>query len=122
MLRAGLRRLASLVGASLGVVLLVAAALALLLGTGLARSVSLGFYLVGTFLLVGGFFFGNRGPVRLRGRPGEEGFFGVSGRRRIGWATPEEQEDALATSAVYVGLGVLLVLVGVVVDDRFTLV
>ena len=32
------------------------------------RSVSLGFYLVGCFLLVGGFFFGNRGPRAAEGR------------------------------------------------------
>lgn len=121
MIRAGLRRLAILAGGSVLAAAVLSAAVGLVLGTGLARAVSLGFYAVGAFFLVGGFFFGTRGPVRLKSRPGEEGLFGLSGKRRLRWATPEEQEDSLATSAVYVLLGVLLVVVGVVVDDRLAL-
>jgi hypothetical protein len=120
-IRAGLRRLATVAVVAVAVVAALSAVGGLAFGTGLARAVSLGFYVVGAFLLVGGLFFGNRGPVRLRSLPGEEGVFGVGGKRRLRWATREEQEDALATSALYVLLGVILVVVGVVVDDRLAL-
>lgn len=121
MVRAGLRRLGIVVAVAVGVVVVLSAVVGLAFGTSVARATSLGLYVVGAFFLVGGFFFGNRGPVRLRSRPGEEGLFGVSGKRRVGWATLEEQEDALATSALYVLFGVLLVVAGVLVDDRLRL-
>ena len=52
------------------------------LGASLSRALSLGFYAVGAFLLVAGFFMGNRGPVRLRGQPGDEGVWGLGRKQR----------------------------------------
>lgn len=92
-----------------------------LLGAPLARSISLGFYLVGSFVLVLGFFMGNRGPARLKGPVGDEGPWGISPRRRMRWASPEERESALADSAVFVTIGLVLILIGVVADTRYTL-
>ena len=60
--------------------------------------VSVGFYLVGCFLLVGGFFLGNRGPVRPKRRAAPS----LLGPRFMRWATPAEREDTLNSSAVFV--------------------
>ena len=66
---------------------LVAAVLGLVVGSSLARSVSLGFYAVGSFLVIVGFFIGNRGPIRAKGEDAALlGLFPV--RRR--WADPDE--------------------------------
>jgi hypothetical protein len=62
--------------------------------------------------LIGGFFLGNRGPVRAqRNQP-----IPLFGTRFVRWATPEEQHEAINTSAVYVSLGFALILVGVLAD------
>ena len=94
-----------------------------LLGASLERSLVLGFYLVGCFLMVAGFFAGNRGPTRVKSEsPGATATpFGIfSGERRIRWATLGEQEEAINNSAVFVGLGIVLVIFGVLLDGRHT--
>jgi hypothetical protein len=121
-IRAGLRRLALVAATAVGAVTALSALAGLAFGVPLVRAVSLGCYCVGALFLVVGFLVGSRGPVRVRSRPGEEGVLGLGGRRRLGWATREEQEDALAASALAVLLGVLLVVLGVLVDDRRELV
>jgi hypothetical protein len=85
-------------------------------GASLGRSVSLGFYLVGCFLLVVAFFVGNRGPVRQKG-PGAPLF----GPRFMRWATPLEREESLNESALYLVLGIVLILLGVATDSRVSL-
>jgi hypothetical protein len=37
------------------------------------------------------------------------------------WATPEEREESLSISVVFVALGVVLILFGVVADTRYKL-
>ncbi len=121
MLRAAGRRFLSLLlPFAIGTVV-VSIALGLALGSSVARSISLGFYLVGSFVLVSGFFMGNRGPARLKGPVGDEGPWGISPRRRLRWASAEEREAALADSAVFVAIGFVLILVGVAADTRYTL-
>lgn len=88
----------------------------LLAGASLGRAISVGFYLVGSFLLVGGFFTGNRGPLRLKS---DEAGLPFWGSRAVRWATVEEREDAINTSAIYVALGFVLILAGVAVDTRY---
>ena len=118
MLRAAFRRFAILLGAAAALVVVVGIAVGLAAGAALDRAVSLGFYGVGTFLVVAGFFVGNRGPVRTRDdRPG----FLFLGSHRRRWATAEEREGSLNDSAIFVTLGVLLVLLGVVADSRYEL-
>jgi hypothetical protein len=90
----------------------------LLVGSSLDRALSVGFYLAGCFLLVGGFFLGNRGPVRPKGEEGPSMF----GPRFMRWATPAEREDTINSSAVFVTIGFVLLLLGVLVDSRVTLV
>jgi hypothetical protein len=104
----------------------VSALLGLAAGASLNRAISIGFYLVGCFLLIAGFFIGNRGPARLKGSEAESGgalggMFGIGGSRRLRWATPEEREEAISNSAVFVSLGFALILIGVIADNRFRL-
>jgi hypothetical protein len=86
----------------------------LALGEGAFRSVSLGWYIVGSALLLGGFFVGNRGPTRPQG----EGWMPFGMRRWVRWATPDEQRESISLSALLIVLGFLLILLGVVVDPH----
>jgi uncharacterized membrane protein HdeD (DUF308 family) len=119
---AALRRLTGLF--LLATVLALAGALifGVLLGADPARSISMAFYLIGSFLLIAGFFVGNRGPVRLKpGDRGEEGSYMFFGSRFVRWASPSEREENINLSAIFVVLGFLLILVGVVADNRYDL-
>jgi uncharacterized membrane protein HdeD (DUF308 family) len=121
--RGAARRIALVLGVVLGITGLASALVGLLAGSSLARSISVGFYLVGCFLIVLGFFSGVRGPVRPRGKVEDErplaSSFGVgvfwSGVRT---ATTDERTDALATAWVFLLLGIALIVAGVLVDSR----
>ena len=103
------------------VVLLLAAAVAALAGLAigavwdfaLTRALALGFYIVGSLLLIGGFFVGNRGPVRAS----REGGVPLFGSRFVRWATREELDESINASAVYVTLGVALILLGIAAES-----
>jgi hypothetical protein len=119
-----LRRLAVAILISVGVTAAGSLLLGLLLGASLDRSLVLGFYLMGCFLMLAGFFVGNRGPTRVKSEsPAASATpFGVfSGERRLRWATLNEQEETINSSAVFVGLGVLLVIIGVLLDGRHSI-
>lgn len=118
-----LGRLAGLLALSAGVTAAGSLVLGTLAGTSVDRSLSLGFYAVGSFLLVAGFFVGNRGPVRVRSETPGSGFafFPVFGARRLGWATPSEQREVISNSAVFIVLGLALVALGVLVDSSHRL-
>ena len=123
---AALRRLVLLVFLCSAVTLVGSTLLGLLVGASLDRSISLGFYGVGCFLMVSGFFVGNRGPARVKseeaaGGPAIPGF-GVLGGRRLRWATAEEQHDTIGHSGLFIALGFILVVIGVLVDSRHSLV
>jgi hypothetical protein len=102
--------------------LAVSLAIGLPLGAGVARTVSIGFYAVGSFLLISGFFVGNRGPVRLTRTGGDAGGPFLLGSRFVRWATPEEREETINLSAIFVVLGFVLIIVGIVADNRYDLV
>ena len=110
---AGVRRFLSiLVGAAL-LIGAISFAAGLVAGADLSRSIALGYYLAGSILLLGGFFVGNRGPVRAkRNQP-----VPLFGTRFVRWATADELDEAINTSAVYVSLGFALILVGVLADS-----
>jgi hypothetical protein len=111
--KAALRRFVVLL-AGITVVTGVLSLLAALAGGGtIERAVAVGFYLVGSFMLIAGFFIGNRGPVRPKGTGPM--FFGS---RMMRWATPLEREESLNESAVFVALGFVLILIGIAVDSR----
>ena len=115
---AAFRRLAGLLVLAGGTTLVISLSLGLLLGESLSRAVSVGFYLVGSFLTIAGFFVGNRGPVRLKKDVGVP----LLGSRFVRWATPEEREESINTSAIYVVLGFSLIFLGVLADTRYSLV
>jgi hypothetical protein len=121
MVVAALRRLAVAIVISVGVTAVGSLLIGLLVGASIDRSLVLGFYLVGCFLMIAGFFAGNRGPTRVKSEtPGASATpFGVfSGERRLRWATLGEQEEAINNSAVFVGLGIVLVAIGILLDSR----
>jgi hypothetical protein len=106
-----------------GVTMLVAVLAGLALGSDLGRAISLGFYVVGSFLVVTGFLSGNRGPLRPRLTPEERdaagAFFGVgtvTGGVRP--ATLDERHDALATAWLFLVIGLALIALGILADSR----
>ena|ERR671928_543776 len=113
MWRAAARRFLVLLGAIAGATALLSLIGGLLGGGSLDRAVSIGFYLVGSFMLIAGFFVGNRGPVRAKGVGTQ-----LLGSRLMRWATPLEREESMNESAVYVALGFALILIGVLADSR----
>ncbi len=121
MIVAALRRFALLLVSTALVTAGVSLLIGLAAGASVGRSVSIGFYLVGSFLLIFGFFAGNRGPVRQKGEQGL-GFFVPLPGRMLRWASASEQEESINLSALLVALGFVLILLGVVADNRYTLV
>ena len=119
-----LKRFAILLFACGSVTAVCAVLLGLLFGASPLRSISVGFYLVGSFLLLGGFFFGNRGPLRARPEDETEGGSPISffGRRQIRVATAEERADSINMSVLLIVIGLVLLALGVVADTRYALV
>jgi hypothetical protein len=117
MLVPALRRFVVLLLSVGGATAAVSALLGLATGSSLSRSVSLGFYLIGCFLLIAGFFVGNRGPVRTRGDE-TAGMASFLTNRRLRWATGTEQEESLNMSGVFIALGFAIVMLGVLTDMR----
>lgn len=123
---AAARRIAVLFGLAVVVIAGVSALIGLALGSSATRSAATGLYLVGCFLIVLGVFAGVRGPLRPAGEAEDAepmgGLLGVGifskGIRR---ATSEEREDAKATAWLFLALGAVMVVVGIVVDPRTSL-
>ena len=115
---AALSRLVGLFVLAAGVTVVGAIVFGLAVGAA-SRAISVGFYLTGSFMLVAGFFVGNRGPVRFRGDKEAPLFWGS---RFVRWASPSEREENINLSAVFIVLGFVLILVGVAADNRYDLV
>lgn len=116
-LLAALIRFAALLGASIAVVVLLVLPFGLLLGASANRSISLGLYLLGCFLMVAGFFVGNRGPFRTQDDV-ETPRLG----RRLRSASRGEMLESIAVSAVFIVLGLVLIALGAAIDSRADLV
>jgi hypothetical protein len=121
---AALRRLVVLVALCTAVTLVGSVMLGLLAGASLDRAISLGFYGLGCFLMVSGFFIGNRGPARVKSETAGSTMLPIPGMgsRRLRWATLDEQHESINNSAVFILLGLILVLIGVVVDSHHSLI
>jgi len=117
---AALRRLAVAILLCVGVTVVGSLVIGALAGASLERSLVLGFYLMGCLLMLGGFFVGNRGPARIKSEEAGPAMtpFGVFGDRRLRWATLGEQDETINSSALLVGLGLVLVAIGVLLDGR----
>ena len=114
---AAARRFLTILGVLVGAISLGAVSIGLILGTSLNRSIAIGFEAFGCLLLVLGFFVGNRGPVRTKGEASP--FFGP---RFVRWATAEEHTSTIAESAIFIVLGLLLIVIGLAIDSRYNLV
>ena len=121
---AAIRRLVILVVGLSVVVAAVSALFGALIGASLDRAVALGFYGLGCFLMVSGFFVGNRGPARVKSETAGSTILPLPGmgNRRLRWATLDEQNETINNSAVFIVVGLILVLIGVVVDSHHSLV
>jgi hypothetical protein len=117
--RGAARRFGLMLGGVAGVTALVAAVLGLVVGSSLSRAVSLGFYAVGSFLVIIGFFVGNRGPIRAKGE--DAALFGLFPLRRR-WAEADEHAATINDSALLVVLGFVLIVLGIAVDTRYDLI
>ena len=116
-MRAAARRFLLLIG-GIGAAVLCGGLLIAALGiTSAERAVSLGFYAVGSFLALGGFLAGNRGPYRPGGSMREERFGGRSLRR----ATPDDERESTNMAVLLTTTGFLLLAVGVIIDSRVKL-
>lgn len=119
MLVAGIRRFAVIAAVMLGIALGVGLLAALVLHASARRAVSVTCYGLGGFLLVSGFFHGVRPPLRVDEEQGTPSMFGIlltKGKLRN--ASLEERHDAISSSALFVVLGVMLILIGGVIDPR----
>jgi hypothetical protein len=112
-MRAAVRRFGLLFVSAAAASALVGIVLGLIVGEP-SRGVALGWYIGGSTLLLGGFFVGNRGPSRPQG----EGWSAFSFKRWVRWATPEEQQESLSLSALLIALGLILIVLGVLVDPH----
>ena len=91
-------------------------------GSSVSRSASVGFYVVGSLLLLFGFFVANRGPVRPKADDPGAGLFGpLFQTRMLRWATAEDVGESLNMSAVFVALGLVLIILGAATDTRYPL-
>ena len=116
---AALRRLLVLLAATAVAVGAVGVLFGLATGSPLERSASVAYYIVGAFLIVLGFFAGNRGPLRPRLADEEPiaGLFGTGlALRRARRATGRERVDALATAGIFLSVGAWLIILGVLAD------
>ena len=114
---AGLKRFAIILVALSALTAALTLSFTALGGGNLDRTVSTGFDLVGVFFLVAGFFVGNRGPVRLKGQASVPLF----GERRMRWATLGERNEAINDSAIFIAVGVVMIIIGVAIDSRYRL-
>ena len=112
------RRFLALLAAVGGVTLLGSVAIGLAAGASLRRAIALGFYLMGSLVLLTGFFLGNRGVLRAEGGAGADRPFGFLGPRRVRSATSDERRESISIAAVVISLGVALLMLAIVADEE----
>jgi hypothetical protein len=119
----GLRRFGVVATVAVAVTAVLSLIVGVLAGSSVSRSLAIGFYLIGALCLMLGFFFGTRPPVRQDSNAGAFGSFfgGFYGRGSVRFASREEREDAISSSAVFVTLGFVLLIFGVLFDRRHPL-
>jgi hypothetical protein len=122
MIVAAARRFALLLAVLTLAVTLGSTLVGLLAGASLNRAVSLGFYAVGSLAILLGFASGNRGPLRRDEPAGGVSPAAPTLKRPVRRATLDELLDALNTSALLVGVGLVLIAIGLAVDERTELV
>jgi hypothetical protein len=112
---AAARRFFKLMAAITGSTVVLSLLLGLLLGASASRSVAVGLYLMGSALLLGGFFVGNRGVFRVAN---EEGMVGLRVPRGVRVASGEEQVESFNMTGLLVIAGIVLLALGAAVDSN----
>ena len=107
-------------GGASAAILVVTVPIGLLSSAGVNRTVSLGFYGVGTLLVILGFLGGSRGPLRSANDFSHD--TALQRGRRLRRATLDERQDSMNSAALMIGIGLVLIALGVIIDSRFTLV
>jgi hypothetical protein len=108
------RRLALIFAAVLGATVVMSVILGLLAGSSIGRSVAIGLYVAGAVALLGCFVMGARGPLRGTGSAGEN--TPLLGARKVRRATSDERTEASRTAVLLFALGLVLVVLGSVID------
>jgi hypothetical protein len=108
------RRLAIIFAAVLGSTVVVSVLLGLVGGKSLGRSVAIGLYVAGAVALLGCFVMGARGPLRGAGASGESA--PLIAARKVRRATSDERSEASRTAILLFALGLVLVVLGSVID------
>ena len=123
MWREALRQFGVMLGGIAVGTVLVSVAIGPLTGASVGRSIAVGLYIVGSLLLLFGFFIGNRGPWRTREDPetGSGTGFGFFGPRAVRGSTADERHEAINSSALFVAMGLVLILLGVLSDPAHSL-
>lgn len=118
----GVRRFVTVAAVCIAITAVASALLGLVFRDPVTRSLAVGFYLAACLSMILGVCYGLRPPVRQDGDQGAiGGLFGIFLSSPVRFATPEERQDSLASSAVFVALGLVLALVGVLCDGRHPL-
>jgi hypothetical protein len=108
------RRLVLIFATVLGSTVVVSLLLGLAAGKSLGRSVAIGLYVAGAVALLGCFVMGARGPLRGTGPAGEGA--PLLAAKRVRRATSDERSEASRTAILLFALGLVLVVIGSVVD------
>ena len=119
MLLGALRRFAILFGGIGGLTVVLSLAFGALAKAPLSRSIAVGLYLVGSVILIFGFFVGTRGPLRHDHGDDESAYTLIP--RGVRKATLEERKEAINISVLFVVLGLGLIILGVVSDSTHKL-
>jgi hypothetical protein len=115
LITAAARRFVKLMAAITGGTAMLSLLFGLLLGASPSRSVAVGLYLVGSALLLGGFFIGNRGVFRVAN---EEGMVGLRVPRGVRVASGDEQVESFNMTGLLVVAGIVLLALGAAVDSN----
>ena len=123
----GIRRILALFAAVSAATAVVSLVAALAVGSAaVGRALATGFYIVGAFFLLAAVAVGARGPVRPKDAAEREpamSLFGLGvGFRGLRPATGEERREGVALTALFLALGVALIIFGVVADSAVELV
>ena len=119
----GLARLALMCFGLAVTIAVIAAAIALLAHFPVRRGISVGYIATGALITMVGVLHGLRPPVRIDREQSQLGMFGViltGGQVRR--ATLEERDDALSSSVLFVVLGILLLILGALLDPNHRLI
>jgi len=115
--RAALRRFAAVVASAAAAAALIGLLIAAVAREDVRRGLAVGFYVCGAGLCGLALLLGVGPPVRGKKDGGFVGFGRWVGGG-VRWATRSERETALNVPALLLTVGVVLILIGVAVDDR----